>query len=53
MRHLELVSCIVAGLFVRPEQYAELNRRLEHALGEGKRGTGGVAAPRRSRNRPT
>lgn len=32
MRHLELMTCVVAGLFTRPEHYAELNRRLEHAL---------------------
>jgi hypothetical protein len=34
MRHLELMGCVVAGLFTRPEHYAELNRRLEHALGD-------------------
>ncbi len=34
MRRLELMSCVVAGLFTRPERYAELNRRLEHALGD-------------------
>jgi hypothetical protein len=32
MRHLELMTCVVAGLFTRPENYAELNKRLEHAL---------------------
>lgn len=34
MRRFELITCVVAGLFTRPQNYAELNRRLEHALND-------------------
>ncbi len=55
MRHLELVTVVVAGLFVRPEQHAELNRRLEHALdmpGDPKRPPSHPVSGRKSKLRP-
>jgi hypothetical protein len=54
MRHLELMTCVVAGLFTRPEHYAALNRRLEHALdddGDLKRRPGRTAQSQKSKAR--
>jgi hypothetical protein len=56
MRHLELVTCVVAGLFTRPENYVQLNRRLEHALDDttdAKPRAGWVGPGRKSRSRPS
>lgn len=55
MRHLELMTCIVAGFFTRPEHYVDLNRRLEHALddkGAAKRRAGRPGAGPGGKPRP-
>lgn len=55
MRHFELMTCVVAGLFTRPENYVALNRRLEHALddrADAKRASPGESQPSKGRPRP-